>query len=180
MRANLRRRLSPIQRKSQPKSQTRQVSTQVAVPACCARGRVINVKEKKEGEKREGRGRECPKTRRTGIALAAVAPSASVAGRRPRRCGGAAVGEPPRDGEALVAAVRGDGANLPPSPLAPQQRPQPRRGAATPPKRAAQQCRWPGTIEPDTAPPARSAAGRLSLASLYDGGGAHGGSFGSA
>jgi hypothetical protein len=164
MRANLRRRLSPIQRKSQPKSQTRQVSTQVAVPACCARGRVINVKEKKRERRERGARPRVSQDATDGHRFGGrVAPSASVAGRRPRRCGGAAVGEPPRDGEALVAAVRGDGANLPPSPLAPQQRPQPRRGAATPPKRAAQQCRWPGTIEPDTAPPARSAAGRLSL-----------------
>lgn len=61
MRASLRRRLSPIQRKSQSKSQTRQVSTQVAVPACCARGRVINVKEKKRERRERGAAASVPR-----------------------------------------------------------------------------------------------------------------------
>ena len=134
------------------------------------------MKEKKEGEKREGRGRECPKTRRTGIALAAVAPSASA-----WLVGGRA---------AAVAPL------LESHPA--MERRSSQQSEATERTSHRPHLRRSSDRSPDEAPPRRPSARRSSaaglvpssltrrhllapqpagLASLYDGGGAHGGSF---
>ena len=178
MRASLRRRLSPIQRKSQSKSQTRQVSTQVAVPACCARGRVINVKEKKRERRERGA-------------------AASV----PRRDGRASLWRPWR--LLLPWLVGGRAAAV--APLLESHPAMERRSSqqseATERTSHRPHLRRSSDRSPDEAPPRRPSARRSSaaglvpssltrrhllapqpagLASLYDGGGAHGGSFESA
>lgn len=172
---DLRRTVAPLT--AQPTTPS-QVSTQVAVPACCARGRVINVKEKKRERRERGA-------------------AASV----PRRDGRASLWRPWR--LLLPWLVGGRAAAV--APLLESHPAMERRSSqqseATERTSHRPHLRRSSDRSPDEAPPRRPSARRSSaaglvpssltrrhllapqpagLASLYDGGGAHGGSFESA